>query len=90
MCEGVFLPSFKTKSGVINVLLQFGKIPLGIEIVNIYGECHIFRMSKGKNNSFKKCESCLIYDFYVRKDYLKKLRYGLLYLPNLMTPRCSN
>jgi hypothetical protein len=34
MCEGVFLLSFKTKSGVINVLLQFGKIPLGIEIEN--------------------------------------------------------
>jgi hypothetical protein len=47
MCEGVFLPSFKTKSGVINVLLQFGKTPLGIEIENIYGECHIFRMFKG-------------------------------------------
>jgi hypothetical protein len=28
----MFLPSFKTKSGVIDVLLQFGKIPLGIEI----------------------------------------------------------
>jgi hypothetical protein len=47
MCEGVFLPSFKTKSGMINVLLQFGKIPLGIEIENIYEECHIFKMFKG-------------------------------------------
>jgi hypothetical protein len=36
-----------------------------------------------------KCESCLIYDLYVKKDYLKKLGYGLLYLPSLMTSRCS-
>jgi hypothetical protein len=39
MCKGVFLSFLKTKSGVINVLLQFGKIPLGIEIENIYVEC---------------------------------------------------
>lgn len=32
---------------------------------------------------------CLMTNFCARKDYMKNLMFGMLYLPSLMTPRCS-
>jgi hypothetical protein len=53
------------------------------------GNVTFLECSKEKNYFLKNVKVVLIYDFFVRKDYLKSLGYGLLYLPSLMTPRCS-
>lgn len=57
-------------------------------------EKHLWKMSYFENVLRKEnlekllWKLCLIFDFYVRKDYLKNWLYGMLYLSNPMTLRC--
>jgi hypothetical protein len=56
-------PFFKIKTEVINVLLQFGKICLEVEIRIISKECHILGMFEEKKFGEILWELCLIFIF---------------------------